>query len=148
MSKKIFAFLSVLVIASMILVACGPADSGNDNMANNTADNTADNGGNNAANDNTANNDMADDDMADETPAFTTTRTGAWPDQVAMSVVGSDSSITQLEAGAIDLFASSLMTPSEHQAIADGGLTSASTFGLYYELTINPVGPEFPGTGK
>lgn len=150
MSKKFFAFLSLLIVASMILAACGPANNGGNNMAdnnggNNAANNTTDNGGDDAATNNGGNNATTEEDAA---PEFTSDRTGAWVDQVAMSVVGADSGITQLEAGAIDVFASSLMTPSEHQAMADAGLTTADTFGLYYELTINPYGPVFDGNGK
>jgi peptide/nickel transport system substrate-binding protein len=64
-----------------------------------------------------------------------------------MSVVSSDSAVTQISAGAVDLYASNLSTPQDFQAIAEAGLERSDQFGLYYEITFNPVGPIFGGTG-
>jgi peptide/nickel transport system substrate-binding protein len=64
-----------------------------------------------------------------------------------MSVVSSDTAVTQIDAGAVDLYASNLSTPQDFQAIEEAGLERSYQFGLYYELTFNPVGPEFEGTG-
>ncbi len=67
----------------------------------------------------------------------------------ALSVVSADSAVTQIEAGAIDIYGSNLSTPQDFQAIADAGLESSFQYGLYYELTFNPAGnPTFEGTGK
>jgi peptide/nickel transport system substrate-binding protein len=64
-----------------------------------------------------------------------------------MTIVSSDTAVTQIEAGAVDLYASNLSTPAEFQAIIDAGLERSYQFGLFYEITYNPVGPIFGGTG-
>lgn len=73
---------------------------------------------------------------------------GAWVDQVSMSIVTADAAITQITAGAIDLYASNLSTPQDVEAADAAGLERSFQFGIYYELTFNPVGPTFPATGK
>jgi peptide/nickel transport system substrate-binding protein len=77
-----------------------------------------------------------------------TTRHGGWLDEVAMSLVTADAAVTQIEAGAIDLYASNLSTPQDLEAIRDAGLENSLQFGLFYEITYNPVGPVFEATGK
>jgi len=73
---------------------------------------------------------------------------GAWVDEVSMSIVSAEAAITQIEAGAVDLYASNLSTPQDVEAADAAGLERSMQFGIYYELTFNPVGPEFPATGK
>jgi peptide/nickel transport system substrate-binding protein len=76
-----------------------------------------------------------------------TTRRGGWLDEVVFSVVDNTSAVTQIEAGAIDIYASGLSSK-DLPAIEEAGLNFSKQNGLYYELTFNPVGPEFPVTGK
>jgi peptide/nickel transport system substrate-binding protein len=77
-----------------------------------------------------------------------TTRRGGWLDEITISVVGADSVITQLQAGAIDLYTSGLASR-DLPAIQDAGLKSSVEIGgTFYELTYNPYGPIFDGTGK
>jgi len=79
----------------------------------------------------------------------TTTRKGAWVDEVALSIVDSESAITQIEADAIDIYPVGMATVEQFNAIKDAGLENSFGGGLYYELTINPVGdPTFSETGK
>jgi len=73
---------------------------------------------------------------------------GAWLDQVSMSIVSADAAITQIEAGAIDIYASNLSTAQDAIAADAAGVERSLQYGLYYELTFNPVGPEFPATAK
>jgi peptide/nickel transport system substrate-binding protein len=75
------------------------------------------------------------------------TRRGGWLDTVTMSVVSSDTAVTQIDAGAVDLYASNLSTPQDFEAIVEAGLERSYQFGLYFEITFNPVGPTFTGTG-
>jgi len=76
-----------------------------------------------------------------------TTRKGGWLDEIIISVVGADSAITQLEAGAIDLYGTGLASK-DLPAIEAAGLNkSVEIGGTYYELTYNPYGPVFDGTG-
>ncbi|MCD6476212.1 MAG: hypothetical protein J7K85_08155 [Anaerolineaceae bacterium] len=79
----------------------------------------------------------------------TTDRKGSWVDEVSMVVVDVDSAITQIDAGAVDLYASGMATIEQLDAIHDVGLEYAESAGTYYELTFNPGGnPTFEGTGK
>ena len=74
---------------------------------------------------------------------------GGWLDEVAMSIVSADAAVTQISAGAVDLYASNLSTPQDAAAIAEAGLERSDQFGLYYELTFNVIGPVFEAsTGK
>lgn len=72
---------------------------------------------------------------------------GGWLDEIVFSVVDNTSAITQIEAGAIDIYASGLSS-AQLPDIEAAGLNYSKQNGLYYELTMNPVGPEFPATGK
>jgi peptide/nickel transport system substrate-binding protein len=83
-----------------------------------------------------------------ETPVPRTTRVGGWLDTLALSVVDAASAVTQIEAGAIDIYGSNLSTPQDIEAIEAAGLERSAQFGIYYELTFNPVGPTFEATGK
>jgi len=77
-----------------------------------------------------------------------TTRKGGWLDEIVFSLVSADSAITQLEAGAIDLYGTGLAS-SDFPAIQEAGLKySTEIGGTYYELTYNVSGPVFEGTGK
>jgi len=71
-----------------------------------------------------------------------TTRKGGWLDEINFSVVSSDSVITQLEAGAIDIYANALSSK-DLPAIKDSGMSYSTSSGLYYDLLFNPAGPEF-----
>jgi hypothetical protein len=131
MSKKLFAVLGLLVIFSLVLVACGNTNTPVNEPANVPANEPAD---------------QPADEPADEPAA--PVRQGGWLDTLSLSVVSADSAVTQIEAGAIDVYGSNLSTPADFQAIADAGLDHSFQYGLYYELTFNPVGPVFEGTGK
>jgi peptide/nickel transport system substrate-binding protein len=74
-------------------------------------------------------------------------RKGAWLDEVVFSVVSADSAVTQILAKAIDIYASGLSSK-DLPTIEAAGLPHSNQNGLYYELTYNPVGPEFPATGQ
>ncbi len=72
-------------------------------------------------------------------------RKGAWVDTVIMSEEpSSDSAVTRLETGDIDLYAYSLSEPALAQRIYDSdALEYATSYGSYNELTFNTSGPEF-----
>ena len=84
--RKIFTLLSLLVIASMVLAACG----GTATSAPQATE---------------APTEVAATAAPTEAP---TTRTGGWLDEIVASVVAKDSAITQLQAGAIDVYAAGL----------------------------------------
>ena len=106
----VLLIIGILAIVSMILAACGgngavinqPNDSDGGNSSQSGNGNGNGNGG-----------EMDEDPTAEPTEEMIpeTTRVGGWLDTVAMSVVSSDSATTQIEAGAIDLYAGTLSTP-------------------------------------
>ncbi len=67
-----------------------------------------------------------------------TTRHGGWLDEMDFSVVDAASAITQLKAGAIDVYSEGLAS-SDFPAIKDAGLSYASLNGLYYDIMYNPA---------
>ncbi len=73
---------------------------------------------------------------------------GAYLDHIVVSVVDQASAITQIQAGAIDIFGAGLSSDSLPE-IESAGLDYAESNGLYYELTFNTYGPTFDkSTGK
>ena len=77
-----------------------------------------------------------------------TTRHGGWMDEIVVSVVDSSSAVTQIQAGAIDIYPAGLSSASLPE-IEAAGLDYAQSNGLYYELTFNTYGPIFDqSTGK
>ncbi len=71
-----------------------------------------------------------------------TTRKGGWLDEIVVSVVDSASAVTQIQAGAVDIYAAGLSSDSLPE-IEAAGLDYAQSNGLYYELTFNAYGPFF-----
>jgi peptide/nickel transport system substrate-binding protein len=131
--NRLFSLLGLLVIASMILAACGaPAVTEAPAVEETEA---------------AATEEVAEAPAAEPTPE-PTTRRGGWLDEVVISVVSSDAAVTQIEAGAIDIYASGLSS-ADLPEIEAAGLGYSKQNGLYYELTYNPVGaPTFEATGK
>jgi len=83
-----------------------------------------------------------------EEPEVRTTRKGGWLDEIVISVVDNASAITQIQAGAIDIYTSGMSSDSLPE-IEAAGLEYAQSNGLYYELTFNFYGPKFDqSTGK
>ncbi|MDP3721568.1 MAG: ABC transporter substrate-binding protein, partial [Anaerolineaceae bacterium] len=66
------------------------------------------------------------------------TRVGGWLDEVVFSVVDADSVITQLQAGAIDMYANGLSSK-DLPAIKEAGLAYSTNNGLYYDILYNPA---------
>ncbi|HSG26082.1 MAG TPA: hypothetical protein VLA32_08205, partial [Anaerolineales bacterium] len=137
MSKKLLAVLGLLVVLSMVLVACG----GNEVVENNTTDTTTED----TTTEDTTTEDTTTEDTTTEEPDETeepepteepvvrTTRVGGWLDTVAFSIVGPDAAVTQIEADAIDIFPSGLATAQDYAAIDAAGLEGSITFGINYE---------------
>jgi peptide/nickel transport system substrate-binding protein len=142
MSKKLFAVLGLLVVVSMLLVACGgteaPATEPTQETAAEPTEAPADTGET-----------PTEEPVAEPTeePMPPTTRVGGWLDTISLSTVSSDAVVTQLEAGAADLYANQLVSPQDVTAMKEAGLESCNVFGLYYEITFNPYGPTFDATG-
>ncbi|HTX92651.1 MAG TPA: ABC transporter substrate-binding protein [Anaerolineales bacterium] len=63
---------------------------------------------------------------------------GGYLDQIVFSVVSSDSAVTQLKAGAIDVYADGLAA-ADLPSIQQAGLKYAAYNGLYYDIMLNPA---------
>ncbi len=72
-------------------------------------------------------------------------RMGAWVDTVVMSEEpSSDSAVTRLETGDLDVYAFSIAeAPLAERIRASEALESATSYGSYNEMTFNTAGPEF-----
>jgi peptide/nickel transport system substrate-binding protein len=117
-----FALLGLLVIASMVLAACGtPAATEAAPAATEEAAATA----------------VATAAPTEE-PAPQTTRHGGWLDEIAYSSVTSDSAVTQITAGAIDIYTRGLASD-RVQEIKDAGICYAQSYGGYYDILFNPA---------
>ncbi len=125
--RKLYVVFGLLVVASMMLSACGP----------------------------TAQTETPPEVVETQAPVVTeapqpveepaapaTTRKGGWLDEVVFSVVSSDAAVTQLQAGAIDIYAGGLAS-ADLPAIKDAGLSYSASNGLYYDIMYNPAGPVF-----
>lgn len=77
-------------------------------------------------------------------------RYGAWVDEVvATEVVDFAAGITMLEAGELHIYIHGMAMPELYRKVVESpDLKSKPVYGLYDEITFNPVGPTFPGTGK
>lgn len=117
--KRLFALLGLLVIASMVLAACGtPATEEAAPATEEGAPAT---------------------EAATEEPAPPpTTRHGGWLDEIAISSVTSDSAVTQITAGAIDIYTRAVASD-RVQEIKDAGICYAQSYGGYYDQMFNPA---------
>ncbi|MGD0611904.1 MAG: ABC transporter substrate-binding protein [Anaerolineales bacterium] len=71
-------------------------------------------------------------------PTAVPAHTGGWLDQVVFSVVDASSAITQLGAGAIDIYAGGLAA-ADYPNITKAGLNYAESSGLQYSIMYNPA---------
>ena len=118
--NRMFALLGLLVIASMVLAACGaPAATTEAAPATEAAAPATE-----AA-------------TAEPTPV-PTTRHGGWLDEIAYSSVTADSAVTQITAGAIDIYTRGLASD-RVQEIKDAGVCYAQSYGGYYDILFNPA---------
>ncbi len=111
LKKRFMIALGLLMVMSMVLSACGPSTT--------TAP-------------------VTEVPTAAPTAVPPTTRHGGWLDEIDFSVVSSDSAVTQLKAGAIDIYAGGLAA-NNLQAIKDAGLSYGESNGLYYDIMYNPA---------
>jgi len=125
--KRLLTILALVLIASMVLSACGTP----------TAAPTEAPAAAPAATEAPA--------AATEMPAPTAeptkvpvTRKGGWLDEIVFSVVAGDSAVTQLKAGAIDIYANGLSSK-DLPSIKDAGLSYSDSNGLYYDMIYNPA---------
>ncbi|GAB4502180.1 MAG: hypothetical protein Fur0035_17280 [Anaerolineales bacterium] len=116
LKNRVMSILGLLVVASMVLAACGPA-------ATEVPATAA--------------------PVATEAPTATPVpvRQGAWVDSVVFtSIDNADEAVKQLQADQIDVFAETVANPNTFKTVKeDANLSYATSFGTYTELTFNPV---------
>jgi peptide/nickel transport system substrate-binding protein len=113
--NRFMLVIGVLVVASMILSACGGGEVVE-----------------------------TPDVVVTEAPtAAPVTRTGAWVDQIVFTgIEQGEAAVTQLQAGSIDIYAYSVSDAVLFETVkADPNLTYSTAFGSFSELTFNPGGP-------
>src|SRR5512142_1204851 len=122
LQKRLMIVVGLVVAISMVLSGCGPtAQPTTPAPANTTAP-------------------QATAVPATQAPTAVppTTRHGGWLDEIDYSVVSSDSAISQVQAGAIDLYSFSLASQ-ELDAIKAAGVNYAQYYGGYYGIMFNPA---------
>lgn len=125
--KQVTFVIALLVVASMLLAACQPAAPAVEAPVEEAPVAEA----------------PAEEAPVAEAPTEEpapppSTRVGGWLDEVVYSVVDADSVITQLEAGAIDIYANGLSSK-DLPAIKEAGLKYSTNNGLYYDILYNPA---------
>ncbi len=76
-------------------------------------------------------------------------RYGAWVDEIiATRVPDHAKAVTMIEVGELDLFTWPVGLDLYRRVVEHPGVDYERAFGSFNELTFNPVGPVFPGTGK
>jgi peptide/nickel transport system substrate-binding protein len=123
--KRVLAVFSLLIVASMVLAACAPAATQTQPPAATEAPAAT------AA------------PAATEAPTAVptvapTTRHGGWLDEIDYSVVDAQSVITQIGAGAVDLFSYGLASD-KLKDIKAANLCYSSSYGTTYSLIFNPA---------
>jgi peptide/nickel transport system substrate-binding protein len=122
--NRIMAVLAILLVASLVLSACQSATPAETEAPTEEQADTET---------------PTEEEMPAEEMAPATTRHGGWLDEVVMTVVDVDQAVTQITAGAIDVYAGNLATPAQLEPVAEAGLNRSLKYGLYYELTFNPA---------
>jgi len=108
LQKRLMLIIGLVMVFSMILSACGPTT---------TTPNAP---------------------TAASAATQPSTRHGGWLDEIDYSVVGTDSAIAQVKAGAIDLFSFNLPS-TELSALKSSGLSYSTSYGGNYSIMLNPA---------
>ncbi len=143
-----FSLLAILLIVALIFAACGPSgqpDAAEEPAAPVQEEQAA------AEEEEEQEEAVAEEEKAEEeAPAMMSDRAGAWVDEViAVEEPSAAAAVTRMDLGEIDAYAFSI-SDAEVYATVQGmdSLTYSNSFGVYAELTFNPSGPVFDGTGK
>jgi len=87
--------------------------------------------------------------LLDPEPVSPPAHNGAWVDKVTVEIQDHLPAINMLQSDQLDVYAAGLADPDIYDTvIADPDLYLFMSYGLFDELTLNPSGPFFPGSGK
>jgi peptide/nickel transport system substrate-binding protein len=117
LQKRLMLVIGLLMAFTMVLSACAPSTTTTSAPATTEAGSAA---------------------TAAPTAVPPTTRHGGWLDEIDYSVVGADSAIAQVQAGAIDLFSFNLAS-TELSALKSSGLSYSASYGGNYSIMLNPA---------
>src|SRR5215208_6782718 len=109
--KHLYLVLSLLVAMSIVLAACAPQVAATEAPSAQTEEPTTTEA-------------PATEAPTEAPTAEPTSRHGGWLDEIDVSVVAADSAVSQLQAGAIDLYSYGLASDA-YPAIKDAGLNYA-----------------------
>jgi len=86
----------------------------------------------------------------DPEPVNPPAHNGAWIDKLTLEIEAThEAGISRLQSGDIDIYAAGLADADLFETVkADSNLHYYMSAGLFDEMTFNPVGPFFPGSGK
>jgi peptide/nickel transport system substrate-binding protein len=126
MKNRIMTVFGLLVVLSMVLAACGPAQTATTEPQKPTQAPQV--------------KPTEVPPTPEPTPVPRTTRHGGWLDTVTMVAISPDAVVTQLQAGTIDVYASALGRAEDFKSAQAAGLQYNQVYGGSYELTFNPYG--------
>jgi len=126
LSKRMYIVFGLLLVTSMVLGACGPTPTPVVTTAPTQPP---------AATEAPTEAPTA---APTEAPTPTTTRHGGWLDEIDYSIVDGQSAITQISAGAIDLFSYGLAA-NKLAEIKSANLCYSQSYGTYYDMMFNPA---------
>ena len=146
MRTKRFSLLAILLIAVLLFAACSPA-APTEMAEEPEAPAQEEQAAEEEMKEETA---AEEEETAEEAPAMMSERTGAWVDEViAVEEPSAAAAVTRMDLEELDAYAFSI-SDAEVYSLVQGmdSLTYSNSFGVYAELTFNPAGPVFDGTGK
>jgi peptide/nickel transport system substrate-binding protein len=120
--KRLYYVLSLLMALSLVLAACAPQAPTATQAPQAQTEEPA----------------VTEAPMTEEPTAEPTTRHGGWLDEIDVSVVAADSALSQLQAGAIDMYSYGLASDA-FPAIKEAGLPYAQSMGGSYSIMFNPA---------
>jgi len=133
MNRKLFVFLSLILVASMLLAACGQ-------IAQPTVEAPVE--ATEVAPDEEPTEEAATEvvptEEPTEPPVARTDRKGGWLDEVVFTVADPAAVVTQIKAGDIDIYAEGL-SPAFATEVFESGLAYAQNQGTYYDILFNPA---------
>ena len=138
MNRKFFVLFSLVIAASMLLGACGPAAT--EAPAPTAAPTEAPTEAPTAAPTEapTAAPTEAPTPEPTEPPVVQTERKGGWLDEIVVTVADPAAVVTQILAGDVDIYAEGL-PPAMAGEVKESGLKYAQNQGTYYDILFNPA---------
>ncbi len=135
--KRLLAILLIaLLLVSVGITGCNQTDNGDDSEVGAEVDEKDNEGDGSKSDGDGKSDDGKQTDASGDGEKAASKRKGGWLDQITMIGVNDDAAVTQLKAGAIDIFAGSL-TGEALKQIQEAGLEYVGSSGTNYEIMLN-----------